>query len=289
MLLATLICCMDCGKPLDESAARDLRCACGATVLQRNDGLYLTPILSPLVEMERSVRDRQAANYLQHSKFPTQVNSFRTWLQQVLTRSAADRPLVSARPVALDLGCGPGPYTRYLQQAGFDVLAIDTSTASLAINAANCDQDRSMAEACFVQLDLNRLALRPESVDLVLMADFMQHLGGRQQRERLLRCVALAMKPDAHFYLSFFNLNIKNFLKGDVHGAFADGAIRYERLTVPNMLAELPSDLLVERTEPLNTFHAAAPDRLAARLPGVYWLARMAAISGRKSGEGQAP
>lgn len=76
------------------------------------------------------------------------------------------------------------------------------------------------------------------------------------------------------------------YLGGHVHGAFAGGAIRYERLTVPNMLAELPPALQVARTQPLNIFHAAAPDRLAARLPGAYWLARMAAISGRKSGDG---
>lgn len=288
-MLATLISCIDCGAPLDEGKAGDLRCACGATALQLSDGIYLTPKLSALVEMERNVRDRQAANYLQHSKFPTQVDSFQAWLQQVLAQSAAVRPASAARPVALDLGCGPGPYTRYLQQAGFDVLAIDTSTASLAINADTCSHDQAAAEACFVQLDLNRLALRAASVDLVLMADFMQHLGGRQQRETLLRSVAVAMKPGAHFYLSFFNLNIKNYLKGDVHGAFADGAIRYERLTVPNMLAELPPVLEVARTQPLNIFHAAAPDRLVARLPGVYWLARMAAISGRKSEEGHAP
>ena len=106
---------------------------------------------------------------------------------------------------------------------------------------------------------------------------------------RLRHAVAAALKPGALLYLSFFNLNIKHYLRGDVHGAFADGAIRYERLTLPNMLAELPPALQVERTEPLNTFHAAVPDRLAARLPGVYWLARMAAISGRKSDESQAP
>lgn len=290
MLLPTLISCLQCGHPLTERQSGVVGCDCGASCLEYRDGCYrLAAAQQPVVDAERAVRDRQASTYLQHAKFPTQVASVQSWLRGVSAAAAASSPATAGRPVALDLGCGPGPYTQLLLQAGYDVLAMDTSAASLEINADTCRQAAGAAETCFIQYDLNHLALRPASVDLVLMADFIQHLGGRQQRERLLREVASAMKPGARFYLSFFNLNFKHFLKGDVHGSFAGGAIRYERLTLRNMLVELPPELRVDATQPLNVFHAAGPDRLAALLPGVFWLARMAAISGVKVDVGALP
>lgn len=281
-MLPTLVHCVDCGTPLAIKPAGELACSCGASRLHRHGELYLQDALPSGVEAERKVRDGQAATYLQHAKFPTQIASVQDWLQQV----KASRPVAAnngaARLRALDLGCGPGPYTLALQQAGFEVLAIDISAASLAINAASCRDSGSNVPACFVQYDLQRLALQPESFAVVLMADFIQHLEGRVQRERLLQQVAAALVPGGHFYLSCFNLNIRHFLKGDVHGSFANGAIRYERQTLPNMLALLPRSLQVLNTQPLNVSHATLPDRLLACLPGVWLLARMAAISGRK-------
>jgi SAM-dependent methyltransferase len=278
MVLPTLLCCQHCRHGLVSNGNGAYSCSCGSTEFHHQDGVYLTSGLPQAVERERVVRDQQAFTYLQHAKFPTQIASIRAWLEQVVARSAA-----ISRPLALDLGCGPGPCTQLLLEAGFDVVAIDTSPASLLINAAACRAGNATASACFVQQDLNRLALQPASVDVVLMADFIQHLGGRAQREHLLREVAAAMKPGAHFYASFFNLNFWHYLKGDVHGGFAGGAIRYERLTLRNMLEALPETLVVDRKQALNVFHAAGPDRIVTRLPGAYLLARMAAISGRKT------
>jgi SAM-dependent methyltransferase len=266
VLLPELICCPHCDQPLASSGHSDLACVCGKSVLQRVGDLYLPADFTASAEAERAVRDAQAGTYLQHAKFPTQLASFRDWLQRAVVQPRTGGP----RPVALDLGCGPGPYTSLLLQAGFDVLAIDVSANSLAINAASCPCSREAGSAYFVQYDLNQLVLRPGSVDIVLMADFIQHLGGRQQRERILGEVTRAMRPGAHFYLSFFNLNLKHYLKGDVHGSFAGGAIRYERLTLRNMLMDLPGELKIDMTQPLNVFHTAGPDRLAAWLPGVF-------------------
>jgi SAM-dependent methyltransferase len=285
VLLPELIFCPQCGHALEDPGYGTLACRCGACSLRNESGLYLSEGFDSIVDIERLVRDAQADTYLQHAKFPTQLDSFRTWLQSAAGGSDQRYQGGDGNYCALDLGCGPGPYTRELQQAGFKVLAVDASATSLAINADACSHSSNAGNVSFVQYDLNQLVLKPASVDLVLMADFIQHLGGRQQRERLLREVAVAMKPGARFYMSFFNLNLKHYFKGDVHGGFAGGAIRYERLTLPNMLAEMPQALRVEKVQPLNVFHSVVPDRLAAYLPGVFWLARMAAISGRKASD----
>ncbi len=58
------------------------------------------------------------------------------------------------------------------------------------------------------------------------MCDFLQHLGGHEARSAFLSKAFSWLAPGGYFYLSFFNFNIKNYLKGDLRGHFADGAIR---------------------------------------------------------------
>ena len=90
------------------------------------------------------------------------------------------------------------------------------------------------------------------------------------------------LAPGGFFYLTFFNFNIKNYLKGDAHGSFARGAIRYERLLHKEVLKALPRNIAVDSVIPLNIFHSVILDRLASGLPGARYLARMIAICGRK-------
>jgi hypothetical protein len=119
--------------------------------------------------------------------------------------------------------------------------------------------------------------------NVLLMCDFLQHIGGHDARSALVRKAFEWLAPGGYFYLSFFSFNIVNFLKGDLHGAFSGGAIRYERLLFRDVLRALPAGVSVDAVTPLNIFHAAGPDRLAAKLPGALLLCRMVAISGRKS------
>jgi len=267
-VMASVLRCGSCDGELDGTSAA-LQCRCGTCRIAADEhGIFVEARLATTASSEMQVRDREARGYLQHGKFPTQIASVEAWLQGV-----------PAGGLALDLGCGPGPYTAKLRDKGCRVLAVDFSLESLRINAAACRAGGG-EQADFLQADLNSLCLRPDSVDLVLMADFLQHLGGVEQRRRLLREVLAALRPGGHFYLSFFNLNIKHFLKGDVHGHFAGGKIAYERLTLPNVLADLPAAAEVTAAHPMSVFHVPGADRLASALPGARWLARMAYISG---------
>ena len=81
------------------------------------------------------------------------------------------------------------------------------------------------ADVCFVQADLNDTFFVPDSTDVLLMADFLQHLGPEAVQRRFLRNAFEALRPGGRFYLSFFNTNLKNRLKSDINGSFADGAI----------------------------------------------------------------
>jgi SAM-dependent methyltransferase len=161
-------------------------------------------------------------------------------------------------------------------------MALDISKVSLQLNAQACGQHANRGSTVFVQTDLNNLELQSQSVDMLVMADFLQHLGSRTLRERLLRQAFTALRPGGHFCLSFFNINIKNYLKGDIHGDFAQGSIPYERLSVRNVLSCFPDDIEVDLICPMNIFHGAVLDSICTRLPGAFHLARMAWITGRK-------
>jgi ubiquinone/menaquinone biosynthesis C-methylase UbiE len=180
----------------------------------------------------------------------------------------------------LELGSGPGPFTHMLLGQGYHVVAVDFSEKSLLIN-----RDSNTAygsRVCYVKADLNSLVMARESSNLLLMCDFLQHLGDYDTRNAFISKVFNWLAPGGFFYLTFFNFNIKNYFKGDAHGSFASGAIRYERLLHKEVLKALPKNIAVDSVIPLNIFHSVILDRLASGLPGARYLARMFAICGRK-------
>lgn len=71
----------------------------------------------------------------------------------------------------LDAGCGAGTYTRYLRDAGLDVIGLDYSGPSLARARALGD-----GSGCWVAADVKRLPLAPATVDGVLCFGVMQAL-----------------------------------------------------------------------------------------------------------------
>ena len=81
----------------------------------------------------------------------------------------------------------------------------------------------------------------------------------------------------------FFGLNIKNYLKNDVHGDFSGGAIRYERLTSSNVLSGFGADAKINSVLPMNIVHSIFLDRILTRIPGAKYFARIMVITGVKA------
>jgi SAM-dependent methyltransferase len=249
-------------------------CPCGNVIAIRDGIVQYTPDGTLDQMPEVGARDRQADGYLSHSKFPTQIARVEAFLRRRGERSRDE--------LAYDLGCGPGPFTAMLVRRGSRVVAVDFSGRSLAINRASIPAaDR--ARVTFVRADLNALCMAPGSAQLLLMCDFLQHLGNQSVRSTFLAKAFEWLRPGGRFYLSFFNLNIKHYFAGDRQGSFSDGAIGYERLRASQVIGALPPDVTVESVTPLNVFQASRADRLAARLPGASWLARMVAVTGVKA------
>jgi hypothetical protein len=81
-----------------------------------------------------------------------------------------------------------------------------------------------------LQADLNDLIIRKKSTKVLILSDFIQHLGSHEKILSFLDKAMNSLQKDGLLYLSFFNFNIKNYLKSDRKGAFSNGSIRYERL-----------------------------------------------------------
>jgi SAM-dependent methyltransferase len=261
--LTQLILCPTCGTPLRFDANERLCCdePGGARI---EDGMvrYRPDISSP----EMMVRDRQAGGYLEHVKFPAQIDRMQRFIKGLL------RP---SRPV-LDLGCGPGPTTQMLSERGFEVIAVDFSRRSLKLNRAK--------STLFVQADLRDIRFAMGSVDGLMMADFLQHLGDFEVQEGFLKRAFEALSSGGWFFLSCFNANIKHILRRDINGAFADGNIRYVRSTPSHILKMLPQTVRVDSVRPMNIFHRPILDNVVTRLPMARLIAKMTVVTGRKLG-----
>lgn len=270
--LANVILCEKHAVPLTlDSQVNEARCSLGCGFAYNEGIVDMLGLDQRMRHSEIEARDRQAKGYMAHSKFPTQVRRFEEFIS-ILPDWLKTYPV-------LDLGCGPGPTTAMLTDAGFAPLSIDFSRESLMLNAAM----RPSSRALYVCCDLNRIELAKHSCGVAVMADFLQHLGSAEAQRILLRKVANALIAEGKFFLSFFNFNLKNRIKRDRVGTFAEGKIGYQRSTAQEMFRLLPPELKVTDVIPMNIFHRPNLDRLAASIPLVSRaLSRMLVFIGHK-------
>lgn len=222
---------------------------------------------------EVRARDNHAKGYLMHSKFPTQISRMQRWMSNI--------PKELLVGITLDLGCGPGPTTEMLLEVGArNILSIDFSINSLRINKDTC-QDHSERPIYILQ-DIRATKLRENSISVLVMADFLQHITDKNERDDFLNKAFKSLMPGGHFFLSFFNINIKNYLKNDIIGSFASGMIKYERLNYKKVISSFPDNIIIDRLIPMNISHHAVFDRLLCALPFSNFLSRMVVVEGRK-------
>jgi 2-polyprenyl-3-methyl-5-hydroxy-6-metoxy-1,4-benzoquinol methylase len=172
-LLSEVLLCATCGAPmrLDVARARASCCHSNGHRLDRSILRY-DPNLADSEKPEMRARDRQAHGYMMHSKFPTQIHRIRSFVAG-LPEGARALPV-------LDLGCGPGPTTAILLAAGFRVIAIDFSLTSLELNKEQC---RDLGDVLYVHADLTQIKFAERRAGGLMMADFLQHLGGPDRQK----------------------------------------------------------------------------------------------------------
>lgn len=108
--------------------------------------------------------------------------------------------------IAVDLGCGPGAFSIALAEAGFSVIAIDSSRRLLE----ELDRGGGNLSITPVNADLLTSAERAPHADLIVcMGDTLPHLPTREALRDLFALCAAALRPDGRLVLEFRDLGIE--------------------------------------------------------------------------------
>ncbi|MDX1933989.1 MAG: methyltransferase domain-containing protein [Capsulimonadales bacterium] len=170
----------------------------------------------------------------------------------------------------LELGCGPGIYTRRLATAD-RLLAVDFSITALRRNLA---QLPAGARVGLVRADVGTLRLTPNAFDLALTTLY-SNLPTAELRRACNRTVAAALRPGGRYVVSAHHQDQRRILKKlPESGYYAEGGIFYQCFTPNSLKADL-TDFRIEGMRPICVevpFISRVPnDRLRA------WVARQAA------------
>lgn len=170
----------------------------------------------------------------------------------------------------LELGCGPGVYTRRLASAR-RLLAVDFSLTSLRRNLAQLPDKTTVG---LVRADVGSLLLAPKAFDVAL-ATLYSNLPSPALRHACNHAVAVALRPAGRYLVCAHHQDLRRILKGlPDAGYYSSGGIFFQCFTRQTLRAEL-SAFEIESIEPI-----------CIELPGVSrvpsdplrtWIARQAA------------
>lgn len=271
--LFLLLRCNKCSseKPLYYNSTM-LTCNCGNKINIKEGIVNYTSdkILQQIPEVE--ARDEQAEDYLLQGVFPTQIDHMKKFIDNLPTWT-------KNKPV-LDLGCGPGPFTSIFLKRGYKVVGVDFSKKSLVIN--NKKNQEYKTKVAFIKADLNKIRIAKKSVSVLIMCNFLQHLGSYNKRALFLKNIFKSLITEGFFILTFLNFNLKNLLKKDRFGSYSKGKIKYERLSAREVIKMLPKGVKINSIVPMNISNKPISDRILSYLPGARYLSRMILITGRK-------
>tara|TARA_B100000902_G_scaffold235449_1_gene223134 strand:- start:601 stop:1434 length:834 start_codon:yes stop_codon:yes gene_type:complete len=271
-LIEAVILCPSCGGDLSV-IEENIASSCCNKKFKVEDNQIVIFNNTIFSNTEARSRDKQAEGYLLHDKFPTQISILKRWISKI-SHQLLDGSV-------LDIGCGPGPSTRMLLESGArDILSVDFSINSLRINKDICKVYEH--NPIYLLQDIRNLKLRRSSVSILLMADFLQHIIEKEARDNFLNEAMNSLIPGGYFFLSFFNINVKNYLSNDIFGSFSAGSIKYERLDYNEVISSFPDNIIVESVTPMNIFNNAFFDRWICAFPFAKFFSRMIVVKGRK-------
>ncbi len=144
----------------------------------------------------------------------------------------------------LEIGAGPGHYSRYFQDNGLDVVCIDLSPAMVAL----CRAKGLTAHA----MDVLVLDFPPASVDAVFALNSLLHIPKRHLPQALGNIHAV-LKPDGLFYLG-------------VYGGYESEGVRDDDPLEPKRFFSFHTDEQLQQAVSVN-FDILQFERIAFREP----------------------
>jgi len=249
-LLPLILCPKDSGTlAVPESAQSDFietgvaQCGrCGAIYEIQKGILLILPgqrSLDPVTREEQSERDLQAERYDAH--FSEWANSVE--LSALLKESSA----VFGKTI-LDLACGTGRITTSLLPRARGILASDLSQESLAVFSKKLGPGVNIG---LVWADATQLRIAPESVDLAISTQLLEHIPSADQRAQFLEGVHSALRADGVFLLTVYYYSVLRRLLGRRQEGYHAGGIFYRRFTREDVRRDFSGLFRIGKLQPI--------------------------------------
>lgn len=149
----------------------------------------------------------------------------------------------------LDIGCGPGRNTLYLQSCGFSATGVDFSPTAIAW-AKERNADRGLY-AHFVNDSIFQIDLQSEAYDVIYDAGLLHHIPPHRRAD-YLTLVSGCLKPGGLFGLVCFNALGGNVLTDDeIYSQWSlKGGLAFSRDQIEQLFSE---DFEMLETRPMRS------------------------------------
>jgi SAM-dependent methyltransferase len=233
---------------------------CGASYEIRDGILRMLPgqePLDPLSTEEQSQRDLAAGRYDAH---------FSEWANFTEVSAVVREKSLFAGKVILDLACGTGRVTTRLLPHARAIVAADLSEESLRVLARKAGQGASVG---LVWADATQLRVAPESIDLALSTQLLEHIPTADKRAAFLQGVHSALAASGVLLLTvYYYSTLRRVLRRPQEGHHANG-IYYRRFSREEIKKELAGLFRICAMRPIQI----DPRLLPSSLPASHWLA----------------
>ncbi len=207
-----------------------------------NDGiLSLLPAVGGLGEVKISeieARDRQARDYDKRlaSRYAKEMPSM---LKAI--GSLGGKRIV-------EYGCGTGRLTVELLGADL-IVAADFSLSSLKILSTKL---AAVGNVTLVHCDVSALKLFPESFDLAVSAQVIEHIPSNLERLELFRSIKLGLRPKGKLVLTAYHYDHRRHQSGKGQEGKHQSGIFYHYFKVDELVSEIRPYFKIEKINPID-------------------------------------
>jgi SAM-dependent methyltransferase len=232
-----------------------------------------------LVKTEQGARDASAEQY---------DARFRPWENAIEMSAIQAAESFTRCTTMVDLACGTGRLTIQLAALAGATLAVDFSEKSLQILATKLEPGANVG---LVWSDAIQLRLAPDSVDVAIATQLLEHIPDKAQRLRLFSNVHGALRDGSEFVLTaYYYSALRALLRRKKEGLHSNG-IFYHRFTSSEIRNELGDLFDVLCTRPVQidprllphsnratTYFARGLEKM--RMP--FWIGQLLLVKARK-------
>lgn len=267
-LIELILCPKDLGNLVVCEPARADRVATGTVQCRKCNARYnivngilrLLPGQRPLdavAKDEQLARDLKAEHYDAHFSEVANRVEISTILQESI-------PLAGV--TVLDLACGTGRVTVRLLRDARTVIAADLSEESLRVLAQKIGTTEKLG---LVWADTIQMRTAPQTIDLAVSTQLLEHIPTVQQRAEFLEGVGAALKPGGIFLLTVYYYSFLRRFLGKRQEGFHAGGIFYRRFTRAEIENEMSNFFVIAKLRPIQI----DPRLLSSMLTETSWLA----------------